>query len=167
MSNQAELREKIAKAIRKAEGQGCAAWKSTDAMREALSAIDALLALVQPAVSEEAPPSNPPPLPEPFKVASTMKCTACGAPYEPARALAPMAAGGMFSLSMCARSTACKCGSNSFSGTVGYDSPSPAQFTGQQMNDRWADGWKAGYKHGAWAARAQSSSKGDEGMQHE
>ena len=157
---------------------------TADQINEAFSKIGYVRGrMAQPAVSEEEEPSNPPPLPEPFTVASTMKCTACGAPYEPARALAPMAAAAGLGWRVPAH--ACKCGNTQFGGTVSYDSPSPAQFTGQQMNDRWADGWKTGYNYGAWAGRtqfvahktpnvsnngvcdSQVSHNGDHGMQHE
>lgn len=39
--------------------------------------------------------------------------------------------------------SACKCGSTSFAGTFGYDSPSPAEYTALQMDTRWQDGWEA------------------------
>jgi len=68
-----------------------------------------------------------PPKPEPFTVASTMKCTACGADYEPARALAPNAAAANFAWRVPPH--ACKCGCTQFGGTVSYDSPSPAKYT--------------------------------------
>jgi len=77
-------------------------------------------------------PITLPERPDPYTVASTMKCVACGAPYEAARALAPNAARGPFAPAM--SSHACKCGSNTFGGSVGYDSPSPAQFTAAQLD---------------------------------
>jgi hypothetical protein len=79
-----------------------------------------------------------PELPEPYTVASTIKCTACGAPYKPTiyRHLLP--------LGHMTPPHTCKCGSNQFGGTVGYSSPSPAQFTADQMNTRWLDGYAAG-----------------------
>ncbi len=72
-----------------------------------------------------------PPLPKPYTVASMLKCVVCQAPYEPARAIAPHAAAGLGITAM--TSSRCKCGSNAFQGTVGYDSPSPAQFTADQL----------------------------------
>ena len=88
-----------------------------------------------------------PPLPEPWKASSTLKCTACGAPYEPARARVPVAAGNPFARAM--SSGACKCGNAQFGGTFGYDSPSPAQFTAGQMRD---------YARAALAAHSASRS---------
>jgi hypothetical protein len=83
-----------------------------------------------------------PPLPKPWTAASTLKCVSCGAPYEPARALAPHAAIGLFGGAM--SSSTCKCGSSTFGGSFGYDSPSPAQFTADQMNERYLAGYEAG-----------------------
>jgi len=34
---------------------------------------------------------------------------------------------------------------------MGWVRPGLDVYTADQMNERWADGWKAGYKHGAWA----------------
>jgi hypothetical protein len=89
-----------------------------------------------------------PPLPEPWTAASTLKCTACGAAYEPSRALAPIAANSLFGAMS---SGACKCGSQQFSGTFGYDSPSPAKYTADQMNAHYLAGYEAGR-----ASRAQT-----------
>lgn len=83
-----------------------------------------------------------PPLPKPWTAASTLKCVSCGAPYEPARALAPHASIGLFGGAM--SSSTCKCGSSTFGGSFGYDSPSPAQFTADQMNEHYLAGYEAG-----------------------
>ena len=74
-----------------------------------------------------------PPLPKPYSVASTIKCTVCGAPYEPARALAPMAGAAQWRPSV-VPPYACKCGNMTFGGTVSSECLSPAQFTADQMN---------------------------------
>lgn len=71
------------------------------------------------------------PLPEPFTVASTIKCVGCGAPYEPMRNPAPNAAPTAFPWQP--PSNACKCGSTAWEGTMGYDSPSPAVYTADQL----------------------------------
>jgi hypothetical protein len=81
-----------------------------------------------PEPSEEA--SSLPPLPAPYAVGSTIRCTACGAPYLPPMTLAGGAAqwpGGLLP------PHACRCGNTQFGGTVGYDSLSPAQYTADQM----------------------------------
>lgn len=106
----------------------------------------------------EPQPSNPPPLPAPFTAVSTIKCTACGAPYQPAVNPAPHAAAILGS-----RMTGgiCKCGNAQWGGTISSENVSPAQFTADQMNDRWADGWKAGAKHGMWASEPLAAAASD------
>lgn len=70
-------------------------------------------------------------MPEPYTVASTLKCSVCGAAYVPTRYAAPMAAHGVAMATV--PPYACKCGSTQFFGTVGYDSPSPAIYTADQL----------------------------------
>jgi hypothetical protein len=70
------------------------------------------------------------PLPAPWTVASTIKCTACGRPYEPAR-YAAFAAFVRPTFGGTPKYT-CECGNASFAGTLG-EGPSPAQFTADQM----------------------------------
>ena len=70
-----------------------------------------------------------PPLPKPYNVASTIRCTACERPYQPARPAAVGAAPWFAS----APKFACECGSTEFKGTIGYDSPSPVKYTADQM----------------------------------
>lgn len=84
------------------------------------------LFLAPPAPAREAK-GELPELPEPWTVASTIKCTACGAPYVPQRFVgSPLG-------SPLAQAHKCKCGSTSFAGSIGYDSPSPAIYTADQM----------------------------------
>lgn len=73
---------------------------------------------------------NLPPLPSPYVVGSTIKCTACGAPYSPPLTLAGGAAQwapGRIP------PHACRCGNTQFGGTVSSEALSPAQFTADQM----------------------------------
>jgi hypothetical protein len=104
-------------------------------------------------------PSLPelPKVPEPWTAASTLKCTACGAPYESVRALAPMA--GAACLGGYVPAHACKCGNTQFDGTVSYDSPSPAQFTAAHMRDFATTHGLACYEAGS-AAAAQAVPEG-------
>lgn len=67
-----------------------------------------------------------PKFPKQWTAASTLKCTSCGADYEPTRLLAPHAAAG---LSSSYTNHGCKCGNSTFQGTFGYDSPSPVKYT--------------------------------------
>jgi hypothetical protein len=93
-----------------------------------------------------------PKLPEPYSVKSTIKCTACGAPYAPPMTLAGGAAqwpGGLLP------PHACRCGNTQFGGTVSSESLSPAQFTADQMNANYLAGYEAGR-----ASRAQSEPEG-------
>jgi hypothetical protein len=76
-------------------------------------------------------PINLPALPEPYTVASTIKCTACGAPYSPPLTLAGEAA--QWALGRIPPHS-CRCGNTQFGGTVSSESLSPAQFTADQMN---------------------------------
>lgn len=73
-----------------------------------------------------------PPLPEPYTVVSTIKCTACGAPYTPSRPSAMNAAGAAWMSQLPPH--ACGCGNTQFSGTVSSENVSPAQFTASQMH---------------------------------
>lgn len=69
-------------------------------------------------------------LPEPYKAPQSMFCASCGAPYEPSRAfLAPCAAGMGAPLYS---NHGCKCGGNSFRGTIDSNGPT-AQYTADQM----------------------------------
>lgn len=71
-----------------------------------------------------------PPLPEPFKIASTIKCASCGSPYEPVKR--SMAVGGMFGIGMAPNSHACKCGCTTIMGTLG-EGEMPIKYTADQM----------------------------------
>lgn len=70
-----------------------------------------------------------PPLPEPWSAASTIKCAACGKAYIP-KPLGAMAAGAFMQP---IHQHACVCGGTSFKAAIGYDSPSPAAYTADQM----------------------------------
>lgn len=69
------------------------------------------------------------PLPEPYKAPASIFCASCGAPYEPSRAFAPCAAGMGAPLYS---NHGCKCGGNSFRGTIDSSGPRAA-YTADQM----------------------------------
>jgi len=71
-----------------------------------------------------------PELPAPWSSANTVVCAACGAPYKP-RSPTAMCIGSGFR----PMTHACACGNTSFKGTIGYDSPSPARYTADQMRE--------------------------------
>lgn len=72
-----------------------------------------------------------PELPEPWSAASAVICAACKKSYVPP-AMGTVAANALFQP---VKQSACACGSTSFTATIGYDSPSPAKFTADQMRE--------------------------------
>lgn len=83
-----------------------------------------------------------PPLPEPYSVASTIKCVACGEPYRPSIPVArPMFSG--------ITTNACKCGGTTFGGTF-VEGPSPAVYTADQLRTYGKECMRLALSSPAW-----------------